>query len=121
MAPRLQSAGPLTGFTYFEPLQQTHLLPSQCPLQPVEERGAPSTPLIPPAAVHLSPSGPRFPPLAVKKVQGTSSGVGIHAVQAGEMGAAFRVPKCGNRETLDVTLLQLTPLATLSVRVCNPF
>lgn len=83
------------GFTYFKPLQQTHPLPSKFPLQPMEKRGAARARLIPPAAVQLSLSGPRFSPLAVKKVQGTSSGVGITAVRAGEVGAAFRVLKCG--------------------------
>lgn len=72
-----------------KPLQQTHLLPSECPLQPVEERGAPRAWLIPPAAVQLGPSAPRFSPLAIKKVLGTHLGVGIHAGKADEMDASL--------------------------------
>lgn len=59
-----------------------------------------------PAALQLSLSGPYFSSLAIKKVQGTSSGVGITTVRACEVGTAFWVPKCGNWESSDATLLQ---------------
>lgn len=119
--PGCSQQAPWWGSLHFKPPQQTHLLPSKSSLQPVEEGGAPRAGLIPPASLQLTPSGPSFSPLAVKKVQGASSGVGIHAVKADEMCAAFHIPKCGNWETPDVTILQPTPLEMLSVHVCSPF
>lgn len=77
------------GFTHFKPLKQTLRLPSKFLLQPMEKKSVPRAWLIPPAALQLCLSGPYFSSLAIKKVQGISSGVGITTIRACEVGAAF--------------------------------
>lgn len=109
-APRLQSAGTLMGFTHFTSslyIQHIHSpLNSLCSQRRREV--LPGHRRSHPQLYSWVCWVPRFFPLAVEKVQGTSSGVGITAVRAGEVGVAFRVPKweTGNWEPLDVTLLQ---------------
>lgn len=88
MAPQLQSAGTLIGFTLFKTLASTSTS-SKFSLQPKKERGDARTWLFLLAAIQLSLLSPCFSSLAIRKVQGTHSGVDITAAKTCDVGATF--------------------------------